>query len=167
MTEPTVRDQRRASTESIDRLASAASTAVRDIVRRYRLNSAECDALSIWLTQLRADVGRRSALDAVVESVLDDDAPADGRGGDPALGDTVTPDISLPAGAPSGRDHASERILTTVLFTDIVDSTRHAAELGDRKWLQVLERHDELASAQVARAHGHVQGLCARHRARP
>jgi pimeloyl-ACP methyl ester carboxylesterase len=34
-----------------------------------------------------------------------------------------------------------DRILTTVLFTDIVDSTRTAAALGDRKWRGVLERH--------------------------
>jgi len=34
-----------------------------------------------------------------------------------------------------------ERILATVLFTDIVDSTRTAVELGDRRWRDVLERH--------------------------
>lgn len=34
-----------------------------------------------------------------------------------------------------------DRALATVLFTDIVDSTRSAAELGDRRWRDVLERH--------------------------
>jgi pimeloyl-ACP methyl ester carboxylesterase len=34
-----------------------------------------------------------------------------------------------------------ERMLATVLFTDIVDSTRTAAELGDQQWRDVLERH--------------------------
>ena len=34
-----------------------------------------------------------------------------------------------------------ERILATVLFTDIVDSTRTATELGDRRWREVLESH--------------------------
>jgi len=34
-----------------------------------------------------------------------------------------------------------ERALATVLFTDIVDSTRTAAELGDERWRQLLERH--------------------------
>jgi len=34
-----------------------------------------------------------------------------------------------------------KRILATVLFTDIVDSTRTAVELGDRRWRDVLERH--------------------------
>jgi class 3 adenylate cyclase len=44
---------------------------------------------------------------------------------------------------------APERVLATVLFTDIVDSTRRAAELGDRAWRDVLERHDELARRAV------------------
>jgi class 3 adenylate cyclase len=34
-----------------------------------------------------------------------------------------------------------ERVLATVLFTDIVDSTRTAAEFGDRRWREILERH--------------------------
>ena len=34
-----------------------------------------------------------------------------------------------------------DRVLATVLFTDIVDSTRHAAEFGDRRWREVLESH--------------------------
>jgi class 3 adenylate cyclase len=35
----------------------------------------------------------------------------------------------------------SDRMLATVLFTDIVDSTRTAVELGDKRWRDVLERH--------------------------
>jgi len=35
----------------------------------------------------------------------------------------------------------TDRVLATVLFTDIVDSTRTAAELGDQRWREVLERH--------------------------
>ena len=35
-------------------------------------------------------------------------------------------------------------MLATVLFTDIVDSTRRAADLGDSSWREVLERHDQL-----------------------
>jgi len=35
-------------------------------------------------------------------------------------------------------------MLATVLFTDIVDSTRRAAALGDSSWREVLERHDQL-----------------------
>ena len=50
----------------------------------------------------------------------------------------------------------TERVLATVLFTDIVDSTGRAAELGDREWRHVLDRHDESARAEVARWRGTV-----------
>jgi class 3 adenylate cyclase len=43
-----------------------------------------------------------------------------------------------------------DRVLATVLFTDIVDSTRRAAELGDQRWRELLQRHDELAHAEIA-----------------
>lgn len=55
--------------------------------------------------------------------------------------------------------HAAEntdRVLATVLFTDIVDSTARAAELGDRQWRQLLERHDQMSRAEVARWHGNL-----------
>ncbi|TMK99810.1 MAG: adenylate/guanylate cyclase domain-containing protein [Actinobacteria bacterium] len=42
-----------------------------------------------------------------------------------------------------------DRVLATVLFTDIVDSTRRAAELGDRAWRALLDRHDALVRAQL------------------
>jgi pimeloyl-ACP methyl ester carboxylesterase len=38
-----------------------------------------------------------------------------------------------------------ERVLATVLFTDIVDSTRSAAAMGDRAWRRLLDSHDQLA----------------------
>ena len=39
-------------------------------------------------------------------------------------------------------DVADDRVLATVLFTDIVDSTRRAAEMGDRDWHALLDAHD-------------------------
>jgi pimeloyl-ACP methyl ester carboxylesterase len=42
-----------------------------------------------------------------------------------------------------------ERALATVLFTDIVGSTERAAELGDRRWREVLERHDAIVRHQL------------------
>jgi class 3 adenylate cyclase len=50
----------------------------------------------------------------------------------------------------------ADRILASVLFTDIVDSTRRAAELGDREWRYLLNRHDALAERQVARHGGRL-----------
>ena len=46
-----------------------------------------------------------------------------------------------------------ERVLATVLFTDIVDSTRRAAELGDLRWRDLLAAHDELVRRELDR-HG-------------
>jgi class 3 adenylate cyclase len=47
-----------------------------------------------------------------------------------------------------------DRVLATVLFTDIVDSTRRAGQLGDARWRDVLERHDQLVRAQLTRHQG-------------
>jgi class 3 adenylate cyclase len=47
-----------------------------------------------------------------------------------------------------------DRVLATVLFTDIVDSTRLAAGLGDRSWRELLERHDALVRLQLERFRG-------------
>lgn len=44
---------------------------------------------------------------------------------------------------------SADRALLTVLFTDIVQSTRHAAELGDRKWRALLDRHDALVRSTL------------------
>jgi class 3 adenylate cyclase len=47
-----------------------------------------------------------------------------------------------------------DRVLATVLFTDIVDSTRRAAELGDRDWRALLDAHDAVVRAQLERFRG-------------
>jgi class 3 adenylate cyclase len=46
------------------------------------------------------------------------------------------------------------RALRTVLFTDIVDSTQKAAELGDSNWHDVLDRHDALVRRELSRFEG-------------
>jgi class 3 adenylate cyclase len=48
-----------------------------------------------------------------------------------------------------------DRVLSTVLFTDIVGSTERAAELGDQEWRDVLERHHRLLRAALDRFGGH------------
>jgi class 3 adenylate cyclase len=47
-----------------------------------------------------------------------------------------------------------DRVLATVLFTDIVGSTRRASEVGDRAWRELLERHDEIVRSEIARFRG-------------
>jgi class 3 adenylate cyclase len=51
-------------------------------------------------------------------------------------------------------DREPDRMLATVMFTDIVDSTRRAAELGDRPWRELLERHDALIRRGLERHRG-------------
>lgn len=48
----------------------------------------------------------------------------------------------------------SDRVLATVLFTDIVGSTERAAQLGDGAWRSLLERHDHLVREAVERHRG-------------
>jgi len=48
----------------------------------------------------------------------------------------------------------SERILATVMFTDIVGSTERAAELGDTRWRELLDAHDALVRRQLDRFRG-------------
>jgi len=47
-----------------------------------------------------------------------------------------------------------DRVLSTVLFTDIVGSTERAARLGDQAWRQLLQRHHQLVRRELARHRG-------------
>ena len=57
-----------------------------------------------------------------------------------------------------GADRGVEptRVLATVLFTDIVGSTRRAAELGDRRWRELLDTHDQVAGRLVGQWGGRL-----------
>jgi class 3 adenylate cyclase/pimeloyl-ACP methyl ester carboxylesterase len=54
------------------------------------------------------------------------------------------------------RGSQPERMLATVLFTDIVDSTKLAAKIGDAAWHTLLDRHDRLVREQIARYGGRL-----------
>jgi class 3 adenylate cyclase len=56
----------------------------------------------------------------------------------------------------TGARHAPdpERILATVMFSDIVDSTRKAAEVGDRRWRELLERMESEVGRELMRFRG-------------
>jgi class 3 adenylate cyclase len=47
-----------------------------------------------------------------------------------------------------------DRVLTTVLFTDIVGSTGMATAVGDQRWKELLAAHDEAAKKEITRHHG-------------
>lgn len=79
-------------------------------------------------------------------------------GGDTApffIGDT-TPVLSAIEQFITGdrTHHVPDRTLATVMFTDIVDSTRLAAQLGDARWLDTLDRHNRLTRQYIQRYHG-------------
>ena len=56
-----------------------------------------------------------------------------------------------------------ERILATVMFTDIVDSTRSAAEMGDQQWRRLLDSHDRIAKQAVEKHRGNLIKTRGRH----
>lgn len=53
-----------------------------------------------------------------------------------------------------GAGDSGERVLATVLFTDIVESTDRIAELGDRGWRDLLDHHDRVVRRQIERFGG-------------
>jgi len=83
-----------------------------------------------------------------VELEGEDHFPWVGEGGDEAL-DEIEEFLTGVRPAPS-----PERVLATVLFTDIVDSTRLATELGDRRWRELLEQHQKVVRDQLQRFDG-------------
>ncbi len=56
----------------------------------------------------------------------------------------------------SRRVREPDRVLATVLFTDIVGSTERAAELGDRRWTELLAEHHRIVRAELDRHRGKV-----------
>jgi class 3 adenylate cyclase len=81
--------------------------------------------------------------------VVELDSPDISTYGDPRIPEEVQRFLG------EGRsDTAPERVLTTVFFTDIVESTSRAAELGDRRWRELLDAHHATVRAQLARYGG-------------
>jgi class 3 adenylate cyclase len=56
----------------------------------------------------------------------------------------------------SAATRPADRVLATVLFTDIVGSTELAADLGDRRWKELLDDHDAISARAVDRVRGRV-----------
>jgi class 3 adenylate cyclase len=74
----------------------------------------------------------------------------------PYLGDqdSVTREIERFVGAVREEETTLDRVLATVLFTDIVGSTDTAARLGDRGWSDLVERHHRIVRSLLARYRG-------------
>ena len=54
----------------------------------------------------------------------------------------------------SRQEHEIDRVLKTIMFTDIVGSTERAVSMGDRRWHEVLEAHDSAVRGELDRFHG-------------
>jgi len=75
--------------------------------------------------------------------------------GDNALqiADLVVNFIAQPGSEPRSTA-GSRRVLATILFTDIVDSTLRAREMGDKAWRELLQAHDATVRREIARFRG-------------
>jgi class 3 adenylate cyclase len=68
--------------------------------------------------------------------------------------DDLVPHIGAFIGSLRSEQAAFDRILATVLFTDIVDSTAQAAAVGDTRWREIRSQHDQIVRSQLARYRG-------------
>lgn len=73
----------------------------------------------------------------------------------PFLGDWETIVDEIEEFLTGGRsEREPDRVLATILFTDIVGSSEKASELGDRRWKKLLDEHDSIVRRELARANG-------------
>jgi class 3 adenylate cyclase len=79
-----------------------------------------------------------------------------GREHIPYLGDqdSVLNEIERFVKSVTAKEESLDRVLATVLFTDIVGSTEKAAKLGDREWARLLEEHNATVRRLLARYRG-------------
>jgi len=71
----------------------------------------------------------------------------------PQIADLKVNFTTQPAGEAQSTS-GSRRMLATILFTDVVDSTSRASELGDRAWRELLQAHDATVRREIARFRG-------------
>jgi class 3 adenylate cyclase len=147
---------------------------VRQLAKALRLTSSPAVALADMRTWYETDVRHVLPSIAVPTLVIDRDgaAPEEGEytaslipgckrvvlpGADalPFLGDAASVVDAVREFLGVARPMTEiDRILATVLFTDVVGSTKKAAGLGDRPWTRLLERHNATVRAIIARYRG-------------
>jgi len=97
-----------------------------------------------------AEVDARKVADAIPDARL---VPIPGLDASPFVGSDVTNEVESFLDSP----HAAvlpDRVLATVLFTDLVASTERAASVGDRAWRGVLEEHHRAVRRELAACGG-------------
>ena len=71
-----------------------------------------------------------------------------------ARGDAIVDEVGRFLAQIREEEASFDRVLATVLFTDIVESTQKVAELGDQRWRELVERHHSTVRALLARYRG-------------
>ncbi len=119
---------------------------------RPALSAIQAPTLIVSGTQRRLSAGQRLAADRIAGAKLFETDTGDQLF---FVGDTG-PLLDAVEGFLTGRLPTPDvdRVLTTVLFTDIVGSTEHATRLGDRRWSELLATHDTIVRSALDRFRG-------------
>lgn len=135
--------------------AAANLRATFDIDVRHVLPSVQAPALVIHRTgnrYVRLEHGRHLAANLDGAQLVEVPGPHFPWEGDP---EPVLAPIEEFVGGSIGSARL-DRVLATVLFTDIIASTERAATVGDAAWTRLLEAHDGIARHEVVRARGQI-----------
>jgi class 3 adenylate cyclase len=145
------------SCQAIGALADMSAWAVAISLHRPGQSMVMLDSATRFLRAVRSD-GRRVRSETMVSELTPnlfavDTKISDADGQLVALASGATTRIDASRRAPRQR-RESRRVLATLLFTDIVDSTGHAQRLGDAAWRALLERHKLVVRREVSRCNG-------------
>jgi pimeloyl-ACP methyl ester carboxylesterase len=120
---------------------------IRDVLPAIRVPTLVMHRADEILAEASRDVAKRIPGAKIVELPGTDHMPW--------LGDQDRPLDEIEEFLTGVRPHPSlDRVLATVLFTDIVGSTELAADLGDRRWRELLEQHNTLVRRELSRFRG-------------
>jgi len=142
---PEEADRLIAATRTLDVTAEAAQVAPPTLVLHRR----DLDWIDVSLSRDLASLIRGAQLSVV-----------DGRSPLPGVGDTEGPArviaefLGAQSVTVSRQPDRRERVLATLLFTDIVGSTERAVAVGDRAWHELLDRHHEAVRAIISKFKG-------------
>jgi class 3 adenylate cyclase len=122
----------------------------RDLDVRHLLPAIQCPTLVVQpgLSQMVSTAEGRYLADSIAGARYAETSRADHEAAD------VLPFLDDFLGSVQDEEAVFERVLATVLFTDIVGSTGLASEMGDRQWRRLVNQHDEKIRALLGRFRG-------------
>jgi len=162
----TVLEQEWGSGADVEILAPNADERFRDWWSRYlRMSASPGAAVALGRMNTAIDVRGSRWMASQIAGAKYVELPGDDHlpwvGGQDAILDEAEEFLT---GVRRGPD--PDRVLATILFTDIIDSTQRASELGDRGWRDLLEQHHRVVRAELERYRGREidnagDGFCA------